>query len=157
VRRVRDPLLRLAYRVGYHVLRAWSLVSRGTKRGVKCVLARDGEVLLVRHTYGDERLWELPGGGVKHGERPLEAARREIREELGIDVPAWTALGDLFQRIDGKRDRLFCFSAEIGDWELEPDPAEIAQAEWFPSDRLPPDSARYVARITALAPLPRSP
>jgi hypothetical protein len=52
VRRVRDPLLRLAYRLGYHLLRVWWLVSRQTKRGVKCVLARDGEILLVRHTYG---------------------------------------------------------------------------------------------------------
>jgi 8-oxo-dGTP pyrophosphatase MutT (NUDIX family) len=157
VRRLRDPLLRLAFRIGYRVLRVWWSISRSTKRGVKCVLTRDGQILLVRHTYGDQRRWELPGGGVKRRERPADAARREVHEELGIAVDDLTLLGDLFERIDGKRDRLWCYSAEIGDRELDLDQAEIASAEWFSLDRLPTTTAKYVARITALAPLPRLP
>jgi 8-oxo-dGTP pyrophosphatase MutT (NUDIX family) len=151
VRRLRDPLLRFAYRFGYHVLRVWWLVRRPSKRGVKCVLARDGEILLVRHTYGDEDRWELPGGGVKRGEEPAAAARREVREELGIEVGDWTLLGDLFERVDGRRDRLFCYSAEIGERRIERDRAEIAEARWFPRDGLPPRTAKHVARITAMS------
>jgi 8-oxo-dGTP pyrophosphatase MutT (NUDIX family) len=151
LKRLRDPLLRLAFRAGYRVLRVWGLVDRSTKRGVKCVLTRDGEVLLVRHTYGDRGRWELPGGGIKRREAPPDAARREIREELGIEVEDWTVLGDLFERIDRRgRDRLWCFSAEIGDRELRLDRAEIAEAGWFEPDRLPQQTAKYVGRISGL-------
>jgi 8-oxo-dGTP pyrophosphatase MutT (NUDIX family) len=113
---------------------------------VKCVLKRDGQVLLVRHTYGPDR-WELPGGGVKRREEPSAAARREVHEELSIDVEEWRYLGELFARVDGKRDRVWCFSCEIGDGAIEPDHVEIAEAHWFAHDRLPPDRARHVARI----------
>ena len=47
MRRLRDPVLRLGFRVGYHVLHAWWLLTHPKKRGVKCVLTRDGQVMLV--------------------------------------------------------------------------------------------------------------
>ncbi len=147
---IRDSLLRATYRVGYRLLRVYWRVANPEKRGVKCVLTRDGEVLLVRHTYGREERWELPGGGVKRGEEPAAAARREAREELGVDLDDWRFLGDLFERIDGKRDRLWCFSTELTSGEVDLDRAEIAEARWFDRDRLPRDMHRYVARILAL-------
>jgi 8-oxo-dGTP diphosphatase len=42
------------------------------------------EVLVVRPTYKDR--WELPGGVVEAGESPRDAARREIQEELGLNL-----------------------------------------------------------------------
>ena len=152
--RLRDPALRLAYRAGYWAVRAWWLVSRPTKRGVKCVLTRGDEVLLVRHTYGDSGRWTLPGGGVKRREEPLAAARREIREELGVDVDDWRLLGELFERIAGKNDRLWCFASEIGGRSVQIDAAEIAEARWFAPDKLPPRTMKYVERIIALRPAP---
>ncbi|WP_116949479.1 NUDIX domain-containing protein [Jiangella endophytica] len=44
-----------------------------------------GRVLIVEPTYKDH--WELPGGLVEADESPLAAARREVREELGLDRP----------------------------------------------------------------------
>jgi len=57
-----------------------------TKLVAAGVLLRDraGAVLLVEPTY--KPTWEIPGGLVKTGESPREAARRECREELGLDV-----------------------------------------------------------------------
>jgi 8-oxo-dGTP pyrophosphatase MutT (NUDIX family) len=147
---LRDPVLRLAYRVGYQLLRVWWLIARPRKDGVKCLLTRGGEILLVRHTYGKPERWELPGGGVKRSEEPRVAARREVQEELGVDVEDWTYLGELFARIDRKRDRLWCFAAEVGDIPLSLDRAEIAEAGWFHRDRLPTDTGRHVGRIAAL-------
>lgn len=152
MRRLRDPLLRLGFRVGYRVLRVWWLVRRPTSRGVKCVLACGDEILLVRHTYGPRGRWDLPGGGVKRREEPPAAARREVREELGIDLPTLEPLGELFTRIDSKRNRLWCYAAEVDSpGELERDAAEIAECRWFPRDELPDERAKYVEQMVALA------
>ncbi|MGI8313360.1 NUDIX domain-containing protein [Saccharopolyspora hattusasensis] len=45
-----------------------------------------GRIVLVRPTYRDDT-WEIPGGGADHGEQPLQTARRELKEELGLDQP----------------------------------------------------------------------
>lgn len=45
---------------------------------------KDGRVLLVKPTY--KAGWEIPGGYVEPRESPKDAARREVLEELGIDV-----------------------------------------------------------------------
>lgn len=42
-------------------------------------------ILLVQPRYRVDT-WEIPGGALDHGEHPGQAARREAREELGIDV-----------------------------------------------------------------------
>jgi len=50
-------------------------------------LVRDpaGRILMVEPSY--KPTWEIPGGMVEAQESPLDACHREIREELGIDVP----------------------------------------------------------------------
>ncbi|MFC5923795.1 NUDIX domain-containing protein [Micromonospora vulcania] len=44
-----------------------------------------GRILLVRPSYRTDT-WEIPGGGLEHGEYPWQAACREIKEELGLDL-----------------------------------------------------------------------
>jgi 8-oxo-dGTP pyrophosphatase MutT (NUDIX family) len=110
----------------------------------------------VRHTYGRRWEWDLPGGGMRRGEDPVRAAAREIEEELGVAPAEWVFLGELFERIGGKHDELWCFSAEVGDRELSPSPVEIGEARWFPADALPPERARYVDRVVALTRTERS-
>lgn len=60
--------------------------SLPTKRMAAGVIFSDweGRVLLVQPAY--KPTWEIPGGAVEIGESPRGAARREVREELGVDV-----------------------------------------------------------------------
>jgi 8-oxo-dGTP pyrophosphatase MutT (NUDIX family) len=141
-------LRRRAYRFAYATLRVYWFVARPSVDGVKCLLTDGDRVLLVRHTYGRAQ-WLVPGGSVKRGERPLSAARREIREELGIDIEDWTPLGELTGRVHRRRDTLHCFQAERHAPALTLDGGEIETAKWFPRGELPPDLDRYVGPILA--------
>jgi 8-oxo-dGTP pyrophosphatase MutT (NUDIX family) len=153
-RRRLAPLLRAGYRVAWLGITAWALVDSPRLRGVKCVL-RDGEgrVLFVRHTYGDRRLWELPGGGAHRGETHAQTARREAREELGVDTDAWTDLGTVRTGRFRARVELAVLEAP---WpagaQLRLDPVEIAEAAWHAPGTPPAPMGKVSADGFALVP-----
>jgi 8-oxo-dGTP pyrophosphatase MutT (NUDIX family) len=144
------PIRRFAYRVAYRLLEVAWLFRGRAMRGVKCVLTDADRVLLVRHSYGP-RDWTLPGGAIRPREAPDVTATREIREELGIAVPRWRALGKLTVPIDRRRDTVDCFHAEVGCPQLMLAAAEILAAEWFARGSLPRDLSPWVAPLLELA------
>jgi 8-oxo-dGTP pyrophosphatase MutT (NUDIX family) len=115
-------------------------------RGVKCVITTGDRVLLVRHSYG-RREWELPGGGIKRGEAPAEAASREMEEELGVRIEQWRSLGQMWATSYHRRDRLHCFGTELGSPELSINRGELEAAQWFSRGALPSDLGRYVRPV----------
>jgi 8-oxo-dGTP pyrophosphatase MutT (NUDIX family) len=142
------PLVRLAYRSAYVVLRGYWFVRRPQVAGVKCVLTDRDRVLLVQHTYGD-RGWDLPGGSLKRGEMPIEAARREMGEELGVMIDEWLPLGRVLANMHHRHDTMYCFRAELRDSHITVDRGELAAVRWFPQRGLPPDLAEHARRILA--------
>ena len=44
------------------------------------------EILLIQRIKGDRQYWVIPGGGIDEGETSLEAACRELREELELKI-----------------------------------------------------------------------
>lgn len=117
--------------------------GNGLPYGAHVLVTRgDGRILLVRHE--DVDMWVLPGGQVDGEESFREAARRELREEAGIDA-AFEGLGMLARiefRCDGNTTWgvLPVFEGQANSTELvvdDPD-GEISAAEWF--DTLPPDT-----------------
>ncbi|MFL5925704.1 MAG: NUDIX domain-containing protein [Gaiellaceae bacterium] len=53
---------------------------------MSAILRWQGRVLLCRQEKPDKEYWLLPGGGVDAGESLIEALRRELREELGVEA-----------------------------------------------------------------------
>lgn len=65
----------------------------GPRVGAYVLCVDDGKILLSRWTgFGDPR-WNLPGGGVDHGEDPVDAAVREVFEETGYTAEIDELLG----------------------------------------------------------------
>jgi 8-oxo-dGTP diphosphatase len=52
------------------------------------LIIEQGKILVTQRKPGDSHglLWEFPGGKVKEGEEPREALRRELKEELDVEV-----------------------------------------------------------------------
>jgi len=144
-------LRRRVYRLAYAVLSVYWFLTRPSTHGVKCVLTDGERVLLVRHTYGRPE-WELPGGAIKSGEDPGEAARREMHEELGVAIDNWGSLGEVAGRARHRRDTLHCFHAEIDDPALTLELGELYTAHWFPRADLPADIGQYVHPVLSRLP-----
>lgn len=131
---------------GYAVRRRVPARLRRPTRGCK-VMAFDaaGRLLLVRHSYGRSDLWMLPGGGVGRREEPEDAARRELREEVGCRVERLDLVGTYGSAAEGKRDTIFLYRSETPD-EPRPDGLEVIEARFFALDALPPTTSPATLR-----------
>jgi 8-oxo-dGTP pyrophosphatase MutT (NUDIX family) len=123
--------------------------------GTCCVIERgDGAVLLVRHSYRER--WGTPGGLLKRGEDADLAARREVLEEVGLDIvldgdPAVVVAAE-YQRVDlVYRARL----QDPGAFDPTSRSPEIVDAQWFAPDALPELQPETAGAFMALARHPR--
>lgn len=122
--------------------------------GAMCIIERsDGAVLLVRHSYRER--WGVPGGLLKRREDAEEGAKREVREEVGLEVEL---LGEPAVVVDAEPQRVdLVFRARPADGAdlgaIEPGSVEIVETRWFPRTDLP---ALQFETTTALMALARS-
>ena len=98
------------------------------------LLNEEGQVLLLRHRFHNNRIWGLPGGWLSPGETVYDCWRREVKEELALDT---SVEGMVCHR--AKRHVLaFYLLGRIRGGQLKIDPVEILEARFFAVDELPP-------------------
>jgi len=90
----------------------------------------------VRNSYGYKR-WTFPGGKINKGEKPEEAAIREVKEETGLDVINLVFIDNIISDIEGKKDNIFIYKAKSTTDKLKLDNFEIEEGEWFVPDLIP--------------------
>lgn len=96
------------------------------------------EVLLVRERWRERGRWGLPGGFLRRGEEPLEAAVRELSEEAQITCSA-SQLEPLMQYRQpwaNHYDHVFSMTAP-GDGTVGTKSFEIRDQGWFKMSELP--------------------
>jgi 8-oxo-dGTP pyrophosphatase MutT (NUDIX family) len=102
--------------------------------GVRVLLIQDQSVLLVKHTY--QQFWYIPGGGVKKEETIEQAIRREVMEELGIQMGEIQLFGVYTNFFEYKNDHVVVFVCQDYTLPGETD-AEIECFDYFSLDNLP--------------------
>lgn len=129
------------------------LLYRRGEQGLEVFIAHMGGPFWARK---DEHAWSIPKGEFAPPEEPLAAARREFREEIGVDAPDldYVSLGDV-RYSSGKVVTVF---AAESDLEVAEVVSETFELEWPPrsgrTQAFPEvDEARWVALADARAKL----
>ena len=129
--------MKRAIRLLYPLKRATLRLLRWKTRGVKVMLFNpQGELLLIRNSYGRSQLFVLPGGGIRPFETPAAAAVREVREEVAIAAERVTPRSTHYSDKEGKRDTVYLFTA-FAAASPHADGVEVEEARFFPLDALP--------------------
>lgn len=124
-------LLSRIYRAGYPFFKVYLRVFKPKGLSAGVIITHNKEALLVKNTYGDQRWWSFPGGGIKKGESPELAAKREVREEVGLDIGFLKEIGSFPFTKHYRNDIVHVFITEAKDKTINIDNNEILDAKWI--------------------------
>ncbi len=128
------------------------LVAPTFSVGAICLIERaDGAVLLVRHSY--RRRWGTPGGLLARGEAAADGARREVREEVGLEVEMVGEPAVVVEPVARRVDLIYrCHPAIGSDTDgVTPGSPEIVEARWFAPSALPELQPETAGAVRAMA------
>jgi len=118
-------------------MRRWTMRvahPRFTVTAGAVVFNQNGEVLLLKHRFRPGSGWGLPGGFIEKAEQPIDAMRRELREEIGLEVEDV----ELFAvRSFAKPQQVEVLFRCRSNGALKPRTIEVERADWFLIENLP--------------------
>ena len=121
--------------------------------GVRAIILNDRQEVLLQHRT-DLNCWGLPSGSVELDETALDALKREVREETGIEVhhaepmALYSGPSQRFRYPNGDEVQGFAVAFIVRDWTGEPqaDGVEGSEVRFWPIDALPVDLVAIHAR-----------
>ena len=112
---------------------------------VAAIIHRDGTYFATQRGYGEfEGMWEFPGGKIEPGERREVALKREIQEELGVDITIEKVLCTTEYDYPSFHLIMHCYLCDIETGEIELKEHKSAlwlttetlkKVEWLPADK----------------------
>src|SRR6266446_5979503 len=116
---------------GFEIHRA---IVRHAGSAVMMAVDARRHILLVRQYRLPARadLWELPAGRLDPGEKPLEAAKRELQEETGWRARKWKKLVTFYPSPGYVGEKMTIFLAtDLTEGEAQPMEDERIECRWF--------------------------
>ena len=112
---------------------------------VAAIIYKDESYFATQRGYGEfEGMWEFPGGKIEPGESPENALKREIQEELGIDITIDRFICTTEYDYPSFHLTMHCYLCEIKSGEIELREHKSARwltaktlnsVEWLPADK----------------------
>lgn len=103
----------------------------------KAIMEYDGKILLIRAE--GKSIWEIPGGRLHDSEDPREGIKREIKEELSLDIEPQQII-DVFAIVSdsGRKHFMVAWSCKLlsDPVGLKRQKEEIDEARWFSRDEI---------------------
>jgi 8-oxo-dGTP diphosphatase len=120
--------------------------------GIGCgalIVNDNNETLLLKRTSktrNEAGFWSKPGGGVEFGEEIEDAVKREIKEELGVEIELVKFLGFTNSVLKAENQHWVSFNylAKIISGELKNvEPEKHEEIKWFKLNELPEKVNKY--------------
>ncbi len=118
-------------KTGFEIHRS---VVRHAGSAVMMAVDEKKRILLVRQYRlpAEKDLWELPAGRLDPGEKPLQAAKRELAEETGYRARKWTKLASFYVSPGYVQEKMTIFLATgLTEGEATPMDDERIETRWF--------------------------
>jgi 8-oxo-dGTP pyrophosphatase MutT (NUDIX family) len=132
----RQKTIKILVPILFPLVRFYWRILKPKTFGVKVIVEYNNQLLLIRNSY-DYKRWTFPGGKIEKGEKPIEAARREVLEETGLDLSDLEYVGEIISTEEGKIDHIDIFHGLAKNAEALFGEFEIEEGGWFSKDMLP--------------------
>lgn len=125
----------------------WLAEARFTATVGAVVVDDERRVLLLKHRFRYGNGWGIPGGFINAGEQPEEALRRELREEIGLELSDARLKFVRVMRRPRQLEIIYLCTPDGSGKSITSHSIEIISLDWHAVNKLPAELARDQHRI----------
>ena len=125
-------MIKFLYIIYYRLHLIYCFLVRPKVRGSYCLIYVNDYLLIIKNSYKAD--WTVPCGGINRGEEPIEAAVREVKEEVGINLEAQQVnfIKVILNTTEYKKDYIHLFDYRMKSFpRVKIDDREVVDYKWI--------------------------